>query len=137
MVQAKVPGPVGRPAARITVATEHFGPLPPPDMLAEYEQFVPGLAERIIRMAEIPLEMGRDQMDHRHELENRVIRSDIRRSWAGLAIATVLSLLVLGGGIFLSYEGKEIAGLGSVIVGVAALAAVFYKAKTARDAAIH
>lgn len=132
----------GIPAVRaldsVTVETTsvHYGPLPPADMLAEYDRVVPGLAERIIRMAERPLEMGEAQMHHRQQLENKVIRSDILRSWAGLVVATFLSLIVLGGGIFLAYKGKELAGLGSVLVGVAGLAAVFYKAKGARDANI-
>lgn len=103
-------------------------------MLAEYERVLPGSAERIIRMAERPLEMGESQMHHRQALETTVIRSDIRRSWAGLVVAALLSFVVLGGGIFLAYKGSEVAGLGSVLGGAAVLAAVFFKAKSSRDA---
>ncbi|MEO5679406.1 MAG: DUF2335 domain-containing protein [Acidimicrobiales bacterium] len=102
-------------------------------MLADYERVLRRSAERIIRMAERPLEMGEAQMRHRHQLETTVIRSDIRRSWAGLAVAALLSLVVLGGGIYLAYRGRQAAGLGSVLAGAAALAAVFFKAKSSRD----
>lgn len=43
------------------------GPLPPPDLLREYNQIVPGLAERIARMAE-------KEQDHRHYFERKLVR---------------------------------------------------------------
>jgi len=39
-------------AARVEVSQAWSGPLPPPDVLAQYEQLLPGTAERILVMAE-------------------------------------------------------------------------------------
>lgn len=55
-------------------------------MLAQYDAHFPGLAERIIHMAELPLEMANGQMQHRQRQEAKVFSSDIRRSWAGLVV---------------------------------------------------
>jgi uncharacterized membrane protein len=63
--------PTGQPSPAITqgihgITTEQFtiqqGPIPPPDMLAAYESTHPGLAERLVAMAEA-------QSRHRQELE--------------------------------------------------------------------
>ena len=45
--------------------SSHSGPLPPPRQLREYEQALPGLAERIVRLAEA-------EQDHRHGIINLV-----------------------------------------------------------------
>ena len=49
--------------ARVTTYTEVSGPIPSPQILQQYNNIVPGAAERIIRMAE-------KQSDHRMALEN-------------------------------------------------------------------
>lgn len=60
--------------------------MPPPVILQQYNQIVPGSAERIISMAE-------EQSKHRRDLESRVIKSGIENSklgiWCGLAIGLV------------------------------------------------
>jgi len=55
------------------IAEVFSGPLPPPSVLSQYNQVVPGAAERIIAMAE-------SQSEHRQQLENKVIESDIKNS---------------------------------------------------------
>jgi len=44
----------------------HSGPLPPPQDFAEYEQTLPGVADRILSMAE-------KQAGHRQALENKAM----------------------------------------------------------------
>src|ERR1700733_12152413 len=56
----------------------YSGPIPPPEMLKEYDAIVPGSAGRI-------LDTFHNQSHHRIELENKVINSDISRSNWGLA----------------------------------------------------
>lgn len=74
-------------AATTEVTTmRHAGPLPAPSVLAEYDQVVPGLAERIIRMAE-------SQFEHRVEKEKLALSTDIE-------IAQRTSTYVLVGQIF-------------------------------------
>ena len=65
-------------ASRIVeTRSEHYGPLPPPSDLQEYDNVVPGAAERIIRMAE-------NQSEHRRELERKVVFGDSTRAFCGL-----------------------------------------------------
>ncbi|MCG2809752.1 MAG: DUF2335 domain-containing protein [Candidatus Portnoybacteria bacterium] len=68
-------------------ATAHFssGPLPPPAILEQYNQVVPGAAERILAMAE-------SQSNHRRKIESMVIESDIKNSRLGLVFGLIIGL---------------------------------------------
>lgn len=94
------------------------GPLPPPEKLAQYNQIVPGAAERIIKMAE-------DQAAHRMELESKVINSDIMNSRIGLFCGFALGLVGMIGGVVLIYYGKTIVGTAISGGTVASLAVTF------------
>lgn len=75
--------------------TEISGPVPPPQILQHYNDVIPDAAERIMRMAE-------KQSNHRIELEGRVIKSDIIKSYTGMFLATTIAIYGL-------YIAKEIA----------------------------
>lgn len=90
--------PPARPSATITTtatASSFEGPIPPPQVLQQYNSIVPGAAERILLMAE-------KQSDHRMDLEKRVVYSNIKKSYVGMGLATVIALYGL-------YIAKEIA----------------------------
>lgn len=80
------------------------GPLPPPEILIQYNEAVPDGAERIIALAE-------KQADHRMALESRVVDSDIKRANWGLAAGFIVALA----GLLVSYliidGGNTTAGL--------------------------
>ncbi len=40
-----------QPPQKITVTETHFGPIPHPQILARYDEILPGAAERILKMA--------------------------------------------------------------------------------------
>ena len=80
--------PPTRPSATITTtatATSFEGPIPPPQVLQQYNSIVPGAAERILLMAE-------KQSDHRMDLEKRVVYSNVKKSYVGMGLATVIAL---------------------------------------------
>lgn len=77
---------------RVTEATTFSGPIPPPELLKQYDEIIPNGANRIITMAE-------NQSAHRIELEKIVIRGDSRRANAGLVCGFVFGLIV----VYLSY----------------------------------
>ena len=83
------------PAARSITYTEVSGPIPPPQVLQQYNSIVPDAAERIIRMAE-------KQSDHRMSLERNVIGSNVIKSYMGVVAATIIAVYGL-------YVAKEIA----------------------------
>jgi uncharacterized membrane protein len=84
--------------AKVALEWSYSGPLPPPAMLRQYDDISPGLADRIVSMAESSLEHGRD-MD-RKELEaiSASQASDHRYrtvgQWMGFAIVPCFLLLI-------------------------------------------
>ncbi len=83
------------PPARVATYTEISGPIPAPQILQQYNNIVPGAAERIIRMAE-------KQSDHRMGLENKVVNSNLVKSYLGMIAGTSIAIFGL-------YIAKEIA----------------------------
>lgn len=105
LAQAQALAQTQQKIIRQQVITSSFaGPLPPPDILVQYNNAVPDAAERIIVMAE-------RQASHRMALEDRVATADIRRSNAGLTAGFVVALAGLGTAFFLVDRGHEIPGM--------------------------
>jgi len=96
----------------------YAGPLPPPEVLVQYNQTVPDAAERIITMAE-------SQSRHRQELESKVIESDIKNSRLGLHYGLIIGLAAVIGGTICITSGYEVGG--SIIggTGLTGLVGVF------------
>ena len=104
----------------IEVRRSHFsGPIPPPSVLAHYESVLPGLAERLLAMAE-------DEARHRRATWARVIRLS---EW-GLISAVVLGLTIVLCGTVAAVRGAEMAGLAAVVATVAGLVAVFLSGRS-------
>jgi uncharacterized membrane protein len=92
---------------------EHFsGPIPPPTLLAHYDQITPGLASRIVAMAEA-------QSQHRQAIESQVIAGDVRRSYLGLVFGLLIGLagLITGGIVAVCDQPWAGVGLGGATLG--------------------
>ena len=101
----------------------HFsGPLPPPEILAKYNEAVPNGAERIMAMAE-------SQSKHRQELEKRVISANIRAQRFGSVLGFLVCMAAIGSGTFLIYAGKSTEGLVPIIGALGGLVAIFVLGK--------
>jgi uncharacterized membrane protein len=108
----------------IAVRAESFaGPLPPPVLLEEYEQALPGLAERIVMMAE-------NEGSHRRGIECRLIRL----TEMGLLTGFILSLLAIGGGMFLVWADKGLEGLAPLILSIVGIVTIFVLRRDAAPA---
>ena len=94
------------------------GPLPPPHLLAEYNEIIPNGAERILAMAE-------RQRSHREGLEADVVRGNVAAQTRGSYFAFILGLVALVGGMLLIYVGKSVSGLVAIISAVTGLGGVF------------
>jgi uncharacterized membrane protein len=93
--------------------TEVFvGPLPPPHLLARYNDVIPGGAERMLAMAE-------RQSAHRESMEALVVKGNLARQREGAYFAFILAFLTICGGIFLLYSGRSIAGLVAILTPLA------------------
>ena len=62
--------PQGR-SAIVTKQHVYSSPLPPPDILEQYERIQPGLIQKVIAMTEV-------QASHRRELENKNLEAGVK-----------------------------------------------------------
>ena len=82
-------------------------PLPPPNALARYNDVLPGAAERILQMAEKQQEQDHNAQMAAIDIERTVVVSDSRRAYLGMLAGFIISLLVIGGGIYLIANGHD------------------------------
>jgi uncharacterized membrane protein len=101
----------------------HFsGPLPPPEILAKYNDAIPNGAERIMAMAE-------SQSQHRQKLEKDVVAAGIRAQKVGSILGFLICIAALASGTFLIYAGRSVEGLVPIIGALSGLVAVFIYGK--------
>lgn len=84
-------------------------PLPPPDLLKQYNDVFPGCAERIVAMAE-------SQAAHRQAIEDKVIHGNVSSQKTGLWLGFVLALIIILSGAWLVYTGHI--GWGAIFTGI-------------------
>ena len=105
-----------------TTTQAHFsGPIPPPGLLRDYDAISPGLADRLVSMAE-------GEARHRRELESRIVEAQIRdnkirldETRRGQLFAFVIVIAAIIGATIAAYSGHEVSAgiLGGVpITGV-------------------
>lgn len=85
----------------------YSGPIPPPNHFAQYENVLPGAADRILSMAE------REQED-RH----RSNKMDRKLSFIGLWLGAILTLIIIGVAVYAIFCGAVKEGvivLGTII----------------------
>ncbi|MGP8174945.1 MAG: DUF2335 domain-containing protein [Terracidiphilus sp.] len=101
------------------VQTEFFsGPVPPPSLLARYNEIVPDGAERILAMAE-------RQSKHRELLEAQVVAGNVESQRRGSLYAFIIVLAAIVGGIFLICMGRNVSGLSTVITSLVGPVSIF------------
>ena len=81
--------------------TQYRGALVPASALREYEDLVPGAANRVFSLLE-------DQARHRMSLEKSVITSSIGHERLGILCGLAIALVGIGGAIFLIHDGKSL-----------------------------
>ena len=85
--------------------TISLGPLPTPENLDRYNQVLPGLAGRIVTMAE-------KEQAHRIDSEQKVLTASILSHHRGQLLATVLGLAAFAVAGAFGYWGEAAAGAG-------------------------
>lgn len=96
----------------ILARSEFSGPLPPPAMLARYNEALPDGADRIVKMAE-------QQSMHRQRIESR-----------GQIFGFTLAMTAIVGGIVLISVGRSTEGLVPLVSAIAGLTAIFIYGET-------
>ncbi|MCD4830777.1 MAG: DUF2335 domain-containing protein [Anaerohalosphaeraceae bacterium] len=103
----------------VGIVEQHFsGPLPPPQVLSQYDEIIPNGAERIMVMAE-------KQGEHRRTLEKTALDTDSRNSLLGVIFAFVIGIVTVVTGAIVIIKGHSWPGtlLGSA--GLIGLVSVF------------
>jgi len=103
------------------------GPLPKPEILQEFDNIVPGAAERIIVMAE-------EQAAHRQKLEYIVVKSGSRDSLLGLICGFIIGIVTIGCGTYCIQAGQPAAGTILGGTGLSSLVGVFIYGSRQRKA---
>ena len=95
---------------QVQQTTAFQGPIPAPDTLAQYDQLTPGLADRIVSMAE-------REAAHRHNQESKILQTDARLALKasneiliGQCFGLVMGLATIGAGTYLALSGESLAG---------------------------
>lgn len=103
----------------ISFEASHFsGPFPPPEVMNQYEQLMPGFTERSFKLFE-------KQVEHRIQIESKVIGSNSRNQTIGVISAAIITAGSIAGSIWLISIGKDASGLTALISSLVALAGVF------------
>ena len=115
----------------LSIAQSFEGPLPPPSYLRQYDEALPGAADRIFILAE-------SQSKHRMEIEKKLLDADIsdavkgrqeRRlgQWLGFGIC----LVAIISGAIISVLGQATAGVLIGAVGLTPLVSTFITGRRA------
>lgn len=107
--------------ASLTVEIEHrqnwSGPIPPPSILRDFDDIIPGCAERIIAQFEL-------EGAHRRQMEDRAQRFRIREAHIGQVLAGLFAVGAFGSSIVaMSYGAFVLAGVlggSTILAGIAA-----------------
>lgn len=104
-----------------------MGPIPPPGILAGYNNVIPNGADRVIKMAE-------KEQAHRHNIETTIVGKESFEKRVGLVFAFILALSVLGvSSYLLIFTEKSGYGLTVFIIELGGLVWAFLGAKEKRQ----
>ena len=103
---------------QVSASASFSGPLPPPNVLAQYNDVLENGAERIFAMVE-------NQSRHRMQLEKQVISADVSRGRWGLLAGVALMLLAFAFAAYLTYADEIIAAVVVVCVTVGSIGGAF------------
>jgi uncharacterized membrane protein len=113
--------PDGGPITLVSWQAEMSAVLPPPQAIEAYERSIENAGERLLRLVE-------SEAAHRHELERKIVSSDLFRAKLGLIAGILMAVGVSTASLAAIFQGKQIGG----VVGIGATAALIGGAFRAR-----
>ena len=96
----------------------HMGPIPSPEVLAEYNEIDPTFANRILVMAE-------QQALHRQEMEKKIINSGTHDSLLGIIFGFLIGITALIVALILGLNGRTVESAVMGVGGIGGLTSVF------------
>ena len=118
----------------ISVSTEqtYSGPLPPPQALKEYEEILPGAAERVFKIAEGEAESVWNARAGRQRLANRIADAEQEQTKRGMYLGGALGGGLLVVAVVLALEGATWPAVVAAISQLVPTLAVFIPGARAR-----
>ena len=125
-----------RVPASVVIAQEFGGPLPPPSILREYDDVIPGMGEKLVQGFH-------DEMAHRRELEKRSVDAEIvdqqasrqerrRGQWFGF---TICMTAIVGGTVAAMVAPATAGQVAGGLIGTGGLASLVAVFMTGRPTA--
>lgn len=124
IVQTKILS--GKEHQLLKTSFSYSGPIPPPELFADYEKALPGLADRVMAMSE-------SQSAHRIKIENTVVKTDSLRSTLGLVFAFIIVIVGMILGAYLVFKDKPISGFVAMITPLGIVVGAFILQKTSSE----
>ena len=120
VAKRNTPQPAGSQTTAVSIQEAFSGPLPPPNMLAQFEQIEPGFANRIVAMAE-------NQSQHRIQVEGADASAERFTRRFGLVSALITVLAMCSVAAFTVYLGHPKWAAGMMGTTMVALVWAFLK----------
>ena len=99
--------------SEVVVSKTFQGPLPPPEMLEQYEKILAGSAERVFVLAENTLAIAAKEQKIREAHGNKYLRNDMFR----IVCSTLVSICLVAVGALCIVTGYEISGVFITVFG--------------------
>lgn len=113
------------PRVSMVSASLHSGPLPPAEMLAKYEEILPGSAERIFRLAESEALHRRAREVTAQEHYGKAVSAQIKQAGLGLILGFGVALAGLALAGYALYQGDGVAAAIIASVDLVGLTGIF------------
>lgn len=101
------------------------GPLPPPEILAKYEQITPGFADRIVTMAEQVANHRREVKNKNQKSQNDHLKRRDCEAKLGQVFAFLISSLAIVTGAFVAMSGHDVSGTFISLSGLGGIVTAF------------
>ncbi|MCE2395310.1 DUF2335 domain-containing protein [Candidatus Poribacteria bacterium] len=102
----------------VRVSEKFAGPIPPPPVMKQYEDILPGSADRILKMAE-------NQSEHRQWIEKKKLSFSNREVHLGQVLGFAIGVIAIITGGYTALNGAPISGGFIGTAGVVGLVSVF------------
>ncbi len=108
-------------------------PLPPPEVLKQYSEFIPNVGERFLKMVEQEAKHRQAQEQLRLQAEIEDQRAQRRETRFGQMCALIIGFIAIGGGVVASVLGAPIPGGIIGFAGVIGLVTAFLRKRSIDD----
>jgi len=98
------------------------GPMPSPDLIERYSKLYPDAPEFFFSLMQ-------KQTDHRINIEEKVISSNIIGERIGQVFAFIICVIAIASGVYLIMNNKDAAGISSILLSLGGVIGIFFVRK--------